>query len=106
VPDITREQCDICGHLHLNREFAVRNDRAAMTLHVRSRSSVVQSGDGHLVMWRVRPSFFRSAARGLHVRANLTREIYETRGAEAPGQRTAASRLLRRVSRLFGFFGE
>jgi hypothetical protein len=46
------------GTCPLSREFAVRNDPAAMTLHVRSRSSVVQSGDGHLVVWRVRPSFF------------------------------------------------
>src|SRR5262249_45251130 len=43
------------------------------------------------------PTFFRLAARGLHVTANLTREPTEARGVEAPGQRTAASRLLRRV---------
>src|ERR1041385_2482805 len=44
-----------------------------------------------------RLTFFRSAARGLHVPADLTREPHEARGAEAPGQQTAASRLLRRV---------
>jgi hypothetical protein len=63
VPDIVREQCSTCGMCPLSREFAVRNDRAAMTLHVRSRSSVVRSGDVRLVMWRVRPSVLSSADR-------------------------------------------
>jgi hypothetical protein len=49
----------------------------------------------------VRPTFFRSAARGLHGPAKLTPEPHEARGAEAPDQRTAASRLLRRVGRPF-----
>ncbi len=42
-------------------------------------------------------TFFRSADRGLHMPAGLTPRTHEARGAEAPRQRTAAGRLLRRV---------
>jgi hypothetical protein len=46
-----------------------------------------------------RPTFFRSAARGLHVPTTLTPEPTKHEPARPAGQRTAASRLLRRVRR-------
>ena len=44
---------------------------------------------------RFHRTFFRSAARGLHVPTKLTREGAEHEARKRRGQRTAASRLLR-----------
>jgi hypothetical protein len=80
----------------LSREFAVRNDHAAMTPHVRSGSSVVRFG---MCILSCGESAHRSFAQPLAAFTLRQRDAQRRakRGAEAPGQRTAASRLLRRV---------